>query len=219
MSVLPAVVEEIETPATSDNRFPEGWEPTTLPGCANVTMGQSPPGSTYNQHEEGLPFFQGKAQFGSRYPTVCVWCSKPKKIANVGDVLLSIRAPVGPTNVAKETCAIGRGLAAIKPLGGIPTEYILFGLRNQEPELSLQGTGSTFTAINRSHLDALEINVAPLAEQKRIVAKVEELLARVNAAREHLAKVPQIPRRRLLRPPHRRLAGRSKCPQAQLAVA
>jgi len=142
-----------------------------------------------------LPFFQGKADFGDRSPKVRVWCTQPKKIAKPSDVLISVRAPVGPTNVADKTCAIGRGLVAITPLGGIPTEFILFALRLLEPELALSGTGSTFTAINRTHLEDIAICVPPLAEQKRIVAKVEELLSRVNAVRERLKKVSAILKR------------------------
>ena len=180
-------------PAETD--LPEGWVPARLPDVADIIMGQSPPGSTYNEDGDGLPFFQGKAEFGERHPTVRKWCSAPNKIAAAGDILISIRAPVGPTNVADRTCAIGRGLAAIRPLGGVPTDFLLHSLRLQENELASQGTGSTFTAINRGHLDAFELRVPPLPEQKRIVAKVETLLQRVNAARARLAWLPTILKR------------------------
>src|SRR5438874_1850685 len=102
------------------SNLPEGWAYAKLPQIAAINMGQSPPGSTYNKQGDGLPFFQGKADFGDRSPTVRVWCASPKKIAQPGDVLISVRAPVGPTNVADHTCGIGRGLAAVTPLDGIP---------------------------------------------------------------------------------------------------
>src|SRR5688572_24701368 len=110
-----------------------------------LIMGQSPPGRTYNDDGKGLPFFQGKTDFRQRYPVVRKWCSAPTKIAEAGDVLISIRAPVGPTNVADQTCAIGRGLAAIRPTLVTLTEFLLFALRLQEQSLAEQGTGSTFT--------------------------------------------------------------------------
>jgi type I restriction enzyme S subunit len=177
------------------DELPDGWARAPLPEIAQIIMGQSPPGSTYNDIGEGLPFFQGKADFGDLNPTVRKWCSAPGKIADPGDVLISIRAPVGPTNLADQVCAIGRGLSAIRPLAGIPSKYLLYAIRLQEAELAEQGTGSTFTAINRDHLNNIELAVPPLAEQQRIVAKVEALLARVNAARQRLGKVPAVLKR------------------------
>lgn len=116
---------DIEHTTSETIHLPEGWAVAELPHVANIIMGQSPPGETYNTAGNRLPFFQGKAEFGEVHPTVRKWCSKPNKIAEAGDVLLSIRAPVGPTNVANQQCAIGRGLAAIRPLMSIPTELIL----------------------------------------------------------------------------------------------
>jgi len=184
-----------EQQRSTGGRLPEGWNSAKLPQVASINMGQSPPGSSYNEEQRGLPFFQGKADFGERYPTVRVWCTDPKKVAQAGDVLMSVRAPIGPTNVAADICSIGRGLAAISPLGGVPTDFVLYGLRLLEPELALRGTGSTFTAINKNDLHEIFFNVPPLAEQQRIVAQLERLLARVDAARERLAKLPALLKR------------------------
>jgi type I restriction enzyme S subunit len=160
--------------ALSDE-IPKGWIRNKLTQVAKINMGQSPPGRSYNKRGEGLPFFQGKIDFGDRSPTVRVWCTEPKKMAQPGDVLISIRAPVGPTNVANQICAIGRGLAAISPKDSMTTEFILFELRLKEPELALSGTGSTFTAINQKDLEKIDINVPPLAEQHEIVRRVEAM--------------------------------------------
>jgi type I restriction enzyme, S subunit len=95
---------------------PDGWIDVVLSDIAFIQMGQSPDSSTYNEKGVGLPFFQGKAEFGKLFPTVRKWCSEPKKVAEAGDILLSVRAPVGPTNIAAERCCIGRGLTAIQAI-------------------------------------------------------------------------------------------------------
>jgi len=85
---------------------PKGWKWVKLGKVCKVIMGQSPPSKTYNMERKGLPFFQGKADFGELYPTPRVWCSSPQKIAQPGDILISVRVPVGPTNLANVTCCI-----------------------------------------------------------------------------------------------------------------
>ena len=84
----------------------------------NVLMGQSPPSSAYNFNGDGIPFFQGRKDFGDKYPQKTMWCSEPTRMANNGDVLLSVRAPVGDVNVSIEKCCIGRGLSAISMKNG-----------------------------------------------------------------------------------------------------
>ena len=106
--------------------LPVGWKRCMIADIANVEMGQSPPSVTYNKEGAGLPFFQGKADFGVLYATPRVWCSAPKKIAGSDDILLSVRAPVGPTNLAPAQCCIGRGLASIRPESGISLRFLLY---------------------------------------------------------------------------------------------
>ena len=106
---------------------------------------------------EGLPFFQGKADFGLRHPVATSWCIEPKKIAHQGDILISVRAPVDPPNVADRECCIGRGLAAIRCKGDTDQEFILFALKMFENDISVKGSGSTFNAINREDLLAIDI--------------------------------------------------------------
>ena len=82
------------TPIFSD--LPNGWVWTILEEISEIILGQSPPSATYNTNGEGLPFYQGKLEFGKLYPTPRKWCTAPKKIVEKGDVFISIRAPVGP---------------------------------------------------------------------------------------------------------------------------
>ncbi len=147
---------------------------------AQIVSGQSPPGTTYNERGVGLPFFQGKAEFGQVNPVAKKWCTAPVKTADVGDILISVRAPVGPTNVADQRCCIGRGLAAIRPdHSKADRDYIHWAIRWAEPRLVQKGQGSTFSAINRKDLQSLELPLPPLSEQRRIV----DILNRANGIR------------------------------------
>ena len=154
---------------------------------ATITAGQSPPGNTYNENGEGLPFFQGKADFGEVHPVTRKWCVAPKKIAEAGDILISVRAPVGPTNVAGDRCCIGRGLAAVRPDEAVALrDFVLWNIKNREPELVAKGQGSTFAAIGQRDLKSLLIPLPPIDEQRRIVgilnraARIERLRARAQ---------------------------------------
>lgn len=159
-------------------------------------MGQSPSSSDVNEQGEGIVFFQGKAEFGKLYPTPRKYCTKPTKIASVGDILLSIRAPVGPTNIATETTAIGRGLAAISAHRGLTDpKYLLYYFRCIEPWLSTQGTGSTFKAISGQFIKELKAPLPAFAEQKIIAEKLDTLLAQVDNTKARLEQIPQILKR------------------------
>lgn len=174
--------------------LPEGWVVTKLPEFAEIIMGQSPSSSDCNELGDGLPFFQGKAEFTDLYPQVRKYCTQPKKLAEKHDVLLSVRAPVGPTNLAKEQCVIGRGLSAIRATEQAD-KYLLYYFRSIEPWMSEQGTGSTFKAISGQFLKDLDVKVAPLPEQKRIVAKLDEVLAQVDTIKARLDGIPAILKR------------------------
>ncbi len=171
---------------SNSNLLPMTWAESSLDKISKIILGQSPPSSTYNNSGKGLPFFQGKAEFGDLYPTVKKWCIEPKKIAGEGDVLISVRAPVGPTNINPSKSCIGRGLAAISPLNDISNKYILYLMRAFESVLSGQGTGTTFNAITGNQLKSFAVPIAPLNEQKRIVAKIEQLFSDLDAGVETL---------------------------------
>ena len=151
-------------------------------------MGQSPTSDTYNSCGDGLPFYQGRADFGDVFPKLRLSCSHPKKIAQPGAILLSVRAPVGPTNLAQHECCIGRGLAGIHPCGGIEPKFLLFMFRNVEPLISRKGAGSTFNAITKEFVASMEFKLPPLAEQKRIIAKIDELFAVLDQGIESMKK-------------------------------
>ncbi len=166
---------------TNQGGLPDSWKLVRLDDITEITLGQSPPSTSYNNVAHGLPFFQGKAEFGDLYPTVAKWCSEPKKVAQSGDVLLSVRAPVGPTNICPETACIGRGLAAIRGLGGIETRFVLHSLRSSHNELASKATGTTFPAITGNTLKGFTLPLPPLNEQRRIVEKIEELFTKLDA--------------------------------------
>jgi type I restriction enzyme S subunit len=154
--------------------------------CFKIIMGQSPPSSTYNDDKNGLPFFQGKAEFGDMFPAPRKYCTEPSRIAEKDDILISVRAPVGPTNLANQRCCIGRGLAAIRCLHGVMPRFLLYALRTIETNIaeSVRDQGGGFTAIKRDQLKAFEIPIPPLEEQHRIIAQIEELTRRAAEARE-----------------------------------
>lgn len=153
-----------------------------LQDCATIIAGQSPESKYYNSTGEGIPFFQGKADFGELYPKVRVYCSSPTKIAQYNDILLSVRAPVGPTNLSPGTVCIGRGLAAIRPDDSLDLKYLLYYFRYFETQLSAKGTGTTFKAINQKLIKNLEIPIPPLNEQFCIVVRIEELFSELDKA-------------------------------------
>lgn len=155
-----------------------GWAETELNQVAEIIMGQSPPSSTYNENGIGLPFFQGKAEFTELYPIASKWCSEPKKIAEPSDILISVRAPVGATNIANQKCCIGRGLAAIRYSNC--NKYVFYFLRLIEKQLDKKGTGTTFKAISGSVLKSEIIPLAPLPEQCAIVSKIEQLFSELD---------------------------------------
>ena len=147
----------------------------------DINMGQSPDSSSYNDAGQGLPFYQGNADFGVRYPTPRVYCSQPCKIAHKGDVLISVRAPIGALNIANETCCIGRGLAAIAiDENKCSKEYFWYAIAAKVDELNAKGTGSTFKAISKSVLFDTNIVLPALSEQKKAygcLSLVDELIS------------------------------------------
>lgn len=157
-----------------------------LKDCATIIAGQSPKSDYYNIEGDGLPFFQGKSDFGELYPKIRVFCSEPIKIAEKDDILLSVRAPVGPTNLAPTKVCIGRGLSAIRPNEKLDLKYLLWFFRYYEAQLSSKGTGTTFKAINQNVLKNIDIPVPTINEQHSIVARIDELFSDLDKGVETL---------------------------------
>jgi type I restriction enzyme, S subunit len=157
-----------------------------LSDVAELVMGQSPPSTSYNDAGDGLPFYQGKTDFGATYPTPRIYCREPKKLAEPGDILMSVRAPVGATNLCKSRSCIGRGIAAIRA-NGINRDFLYFYLKKIEPYIDSLGSGAIFKAINKSQLAELPVNHAgiPLPEQKKI-AHILSTVQRAIEAQERI---------------------------------
>ena len=149
-----------------------------LKDIATITMGQSPNSSSYNEEKNGMPFYQGNADFGELYPTARVWCNNPKKIAKENDILISVRAPIGALNYATEECCIGRGLAAITIENDAERNYVFHFLKAQNKELNNKGTGSTFKAISKSVLEEVQVPVIS-KEQQEISMKLMDIIEQI----------------------------------------
>jgi type I restriction enzyme, S subunit len=156
--------------------IPKGWKIGKIGQEFDLTMGQSPPGSTYNEDKNGIPFYQGTRDFGFRYPTERIYCSAPTRFANSGDTLVSVRAPVGDINMANQQCCIGRGVAAIRHKQGSRsyTYYSMQGLTSHFDKYEAEGT--VFGSINKQDFNSIPCIIHPL----KLVSKFEELVHSID---------------------------------------
>lgn len=152
------------------------WAEGTLSDIADITMGQSPSGSSYNEDGTGTIFFQGRAEFGFRFPSVRLYTTEPKRMARSNDTLMSVRAPVGDLNVAHSDCCIGRGLAAIHSKSNHQS-FVLYTMFSLKKQLDVfNGEGTVFGSINRNSLNDMPILIPSddiLDEFERIVAPMD----------------------------------------------
>jgi len=153
--------------------LPETWESRALGEVADITMGQSPPGSSYNQISDGCPFLQGNAEFGVESPAPSYWTTEPRKMARKGSVLFSVRAPIGAVNIANTDYCIGRGLSSVSLHRG-DNKYLYYLLRYLKPSIEQKGTGSTFKSITKTTLEDLVVPLPPLDTQRKIVAILDK---------------------------------------------
>lgn len=141
--------------------IPKGWSVGALSDVADITMGQSPLGDTYNDNGVGLPFYQGSTDFGFRFPSLRKYCSEPKRLANADDVLISVRAPVGDLNRAKDDCCIGRGLASLRAKNSLQT-WVFYRCKFLSQQLeTFNSEGTVFGSINGKDLKGLPTVLPP----------------------------------------------------------
>ena len=151
--------------------IPQGWNNGILSDVANITMGQSPDGSSYNELGEGSIFYQGSTDFGLRFPSIRQYTTSPNRCANKGDILMSVRAPVGALNIANNDCCIGRGLSALSSkIGSITHLYYLMNDFRLKFE-GMNSAGTTFGSITKDEL----FNLPVVIPTKSVISEFEKV--------------------------------------------
>ncbi len=162
-----------------------------LKDVCKINMGQSPSSESYNEDGQGLPFFQGNADFGKKHPRVRLWSNSPIKIAEKNDILISVRAPIGALNLADTKCCIGRGLAAIE-VHRYDRDYVYYYLQAKKESLISQGTGSTFKAISKKALEELVMPDVALSEQRRCSKILNKTNSVIDSYKTQLQKLDEL---------------------------
>lgn len=180
-------------------RFSGRKSGTTLKDSCVLIMGQSPSSNSYNTSGDGLPFYQGNADFGEENPVPRSWCTEPKKIAEKGDILISVRAPIGAINIADEKCCIGRGVAAIRPNQEVMSpdflQHQLFASRNK---LEAMGTGSTFKAVGKKTLSDFPVVIYPKNTQEAIAQQLNSIKKQIKTANSQLDQLDALVKSRFI---------------------
>ena len=165
--------------------IPEDWEVKELEKFSNIIMGMSPPSESYNKNQEGLPFYQGVTDFGENYPNTTIWCSDPKKIAEKDQILFSVRAPVGETNITKEQSCLGRGVCSINPLEN-ELMYCYFLISYFKKQFVVYAQGTTYDAINRNEIVGTRL---PFTSNKKEQQKIASILSNVDSLIDSTSKI------------------------------
>ena len=170
----------------------ESWETGSLSDIAVITMGQSPKGDTFNETGEGAVFYQGRTDFGFRFPTRRLYTTEPKRIALCDDALMSVRAPVGDLNVAYEECCIGRGLAAIHSKDNHQS-FVLYTLFTLKKQLDVfNGEGTVFGSINKESLNSMEITIPPRELMDRFESTISPIDRAIRNNYEEICRLQAI---------------------------
>jgi len=192
---LPAHLYDLFPDRLADSELgeiPEGWRIDQISNHFRVTMGQSPPGNTYNEKGDGLPFYQGRVDFGFRFPTRRVFCTAPTRLADAGDTLVTVRAPVGDSNMALERCCIGRGVAAVRHTSGA-VSYTYYFVRSLKLIFeSFEAEGTVFGAITKDAFLSIKCVVPPTELVQRfeqLCCPIDEKIERAERESRTLAAV------------------------------
>ena len=165
-----------------------GWQIKQIGDLCEVIAGQSPEGKYYNDEGKGMPFYQGKKDFGEKFiEAPRTWTTQITKVAKEGDILMSVRAPVGPVNFATDEVCIGRGLAAIRSGAELNREFLFYQLGHLQPDIAGR-EGAVFASINKAEIEALPLVFAPLPEQQRIVGILEKAFEGIATAKANAEK-------------------------------
>jgi type I restriction enzyme S subunit len=186
---------ETELQDSSLGKIPREWDVRELGDktLTDIVAGQSPPSSTYNKKRLGLPFLQGKMEFGEMFPSPTTYCSEPIKVAEKNDILLSVRAPVGDVNIAPFECCIGRGLAAIRAKADkLDHLFLFYYLRREGRRFEALSTGSTFKAIRIHEIEKFSIPVPSVEEQRTVVGVLGIVDLAVAKTGEVIAKTERL---------------------------
>ena len=167
--------EEVKMVDSELEMIPEGWEVKRLGDVCSIVMGQSPSSKFYNTNGEGLPFHQGVKDCGARFPTHTTYCTVDKRLAEKGDVLVSVRAPVGRINISNAKIIVGRGLAALRH-EKLLQSFLFYQLKNIFAEEDSMGSGSIFNAITKEDIS----NIKFLVPNKGIDRKFDELVGSMD---------------------------------------
>lgn len=174
--------------AEQSYKIPANWCWTRLGNVTNIIMGQSPNGGSITENEKDTPLIGGAADMGEKYPEIKRYTNKPTKISSDEDLIICVRATLGKPIFSDGRYCLGRGVAAIRPLVGSRKLYKYFFL-NFEQYLFDNATGTTFAQVNSNILQKMPLALPPLAEQQRIVERIESLFAKLDEAKENLQNV------------------------------
>lgn len=173
-----------------EDGLPGGWEERSVNDDFDVVMGQSPPGSTYNEDGDGLAFFQGRRDFKFRFPEKRVYCNAPTRLAEEDWTLVSVRAPVGDINRAWERCCIGRGVGALMHKQGLSSLTYYAGLHLRDELATYDKDGTVFGSINQKQLKGLKLNATnsdAAAAFDELVVPIDDLIRGRTAENKTLA--------------------------------